>query len=73
MGGVSGRKVGIKGPMSCEQERCEWEVCRPGLVNCKKRNRPHTQTHNKNNTTHDTTRTTPHTTTRRPPPRTCEL
>jgi len=24
-----------------------------------KRNRPHTQTHNKNNTTHDTTRTTP--------------
>jgi len=26
---------------------------------CKKRNRPHTQTHHKNSTTHDTTRTTP--------------
>jgi len=28
-------------------------------VLCKKRNRSHTQTHNKNNTTHDTTRPTP--------------
>jgi len=33
----------------------EWQVCdRVG-----ERNRSHTQTHNKNNTTHDTTRTTP--------------
>jgi len=32
---------------------------------CKKQNRSHTQTHNKNNTTHDTTRTNPQTTTRR--------
>jgi len=33
-----------------------------------KRNRSHTQTHNKNNTTLDTTRTTPQTTTRRTTP-----
>jgi len=31
---------------------------------CKKRNRPHKQTHDKNNTTQYTTRTTPQTTTR---------
>jgi len=36
------------------------------LYFCKKRNRSHTQTHNKNNTTHETTRT-PHHTTRTTP------
>jgi len=35
---------------------------------CKKINRSHTQTHNKNNTTHDPTRTPPQTTTRRTTP-----
>ena len=36
---------------------CEWEDVKEGRMS--KRNRPHTQRHNKNNTTHDTTRTTP--------------
>jgi len=43
----------------------EWALWRQ---RCKKRNRSHTQTHNKKNATHGTTRTTPQTTTRRTTP-----
>jgi len=50
-----------------EEEKEEREVARlknrGGDGRCTKRNRLHTQTHNKNNTIHDTTRTTPQTTT----------
>jgi len=40
------------------QTKERWiRVCCP--VGCEQRNRSHTQTHNRNNTTRDTTRTTP--------------
>jgi len=43
------------------------------LIVAVKRNSPHTQTHNKNNTTHDPTRTTPqHHNTRHDKNRSCE-
>jgi len=34
MGGVNGRKAGIREAKSCEYGRCEWTIIRPGRMNC---------------------------------------
>ena len=51
----AGRRSSVK--QKTRSDTLLLEVCGSKGISCKKRNRSHTQTHNKNNTTHDTTRT----------------